>query len=122
MKIYEKLVIDFKELAHVSVTCPHCNTTMILDAGNQKSELPGTCPSCRREYVVSSAAFESYKQVFKVLTGGATPTIRVHIALERKPMEMPGIPNVGQKPYWAKTVTERLKEEYKGLSKLRGMT
>jgi DNA replicative helicase MCM subunit Mcm2 (Cdc46/Mcm family) len=74
----ERLIVaDFADLKHVSVICQKCQTEIVLDASNSKSEFPEKCPSCRTNYEFGlSAAYDSFKTSYVAM---ARSGVRVRI-------------------------------------------
>jgi len=69
MSFENYVFLEFSELNSVVVICLHCKAEVILDAKNQRSELPETCPSCRTAYGLGlREAFEPFQGAYKTLS------------------------------------------------------
>ena len=75
----KEIVFSLEELRQVCLTCPHCNTEVVLDLAGHAPPGPGSstrrmafapaqCPACKVPYDSASEALEALHQAFTALS------------------------------------------------------
>jgi len=65
----KRIVVDFSDLRSLVVPCQKCGSKIVLDASNDKSELPEACPSCRVRYGFdTNAAYRAFREAYMLLS------------------------------------------------------
>jgi hypothetical protein len=73
----KEAVFSIQELRHVSITCPHCGTKVILDMARYEPRAsrdyvgfaPRSCPalSCKKPYDSAIVALDTLQEVYALL-------------------------------------------------------
>ena len=75
----KETVFSIQELRHVSITCPHCGTQVVLDMANYERKIPPRqgdrytfapqqCPACKVPYDSAIPALDMLQQAYALLS------------------------------------------------------
>ena len=81
MTMHRELLVDFSELAHLSIPCRKCKTRVLLDCSDPESRVPAECPSCGADYDESFRdALNTFRHVYRKLSDPKGREVQVRIA------------------------------------------
>lgn len=83
MTVHRELIIDFSELSQMIISCPKCETRVVIKCGEQESRTPTECPSCAEAYGQGFRdTIRGFRQIYRELSKPGSRAVQFRIASE----------------------------------------